>query len=99
MYPRCLASSGGIYTSFGLLAYVSISHHPNLSKMSKHWGSFLTHCRNQGRWDEAQKLLMEMMKEEKLASSHPDSHQHIQHGSDMGNEGRLNEAEKLGSWM
>ena len=28
-----------------LLAYVITSHHANLSKMSKHWGSFLTHCR------------------------------------------------------
>jgi len=25
-------------------AYVIISHYANLSKMSKHWGSFLTHC-------------------------------------------------------
>src|SRR6266850_4125671 len=25
-------------------AYVTTSHHANLSKMSKHWGSFLTHC-------------------------------------------------------
>ena len=27
-----------------LLAYVITSHHTNLSKMSKHWGSFLSHC-------------------------------------------------------
>src|SRR6266550_379363 len=25
-------------------AYVITSHHANLSKMHKHWGSFLTHC-------------------------------------------------------
>ena len=27
-----------------LLSYLITSHHANLSKMSKHWGSFLTHC-------------------------------------------------------
>ena len=30
---------------FRFIAYVRISHHPNPSKMSKHWGSFLTHCK------------------------------------------------------
>src|SRR5258707_10827925 len=29
---------------FRLFAYVIVSHHPNLSKTGKHWGSFLTHC-------------------------------------------------------
>ena len=29
-------------------AYVITSHHANLSKMHKHWGSFLTHCTSLG---------------------------------------------------
>src|SRR5258706_16241090 len=33
------------YKFIRLLAYVITSHHANLSKMSKHWGSFLTHCK------------------------------------------------------
>ena len=31
---------------FRFLGYVIVSHHANLSKMCKHWGSFLTHCIN-----------------------------------------------------
>ena len=29
---------------FRFFTYVIISHHANLSKTGKHWGSFLTHC-------------------------------------------------------
>ena len=30
---------------FRLSGYVVISHHANISKMYKHWGSFFTHCK------------------------------------------------------
>ena len=30
---------------FRFVGDVIVSHHANLSKMCKHWGSFLTHCR------------------------------------------------------
>src|SRR5882762_10755712 len=36
-----------------LIAYVITSHHANLSKLSKHWGSFLTHCIISGKADNA----------------------------------------------
>jgi hypothetical protein len=32
------------YDYVRFLAYVTTSHHANLSKMCKHWGSFLSHC-------------------------------------------------------
>src|ERR1700692_3195664 len=39
--PRCHSS---LYNHTRSSAYVGSSYHINLSKMSKHWGSFLSHC-------------------------------------------------------
>jgi hypothetical protein len=39
--PRCHNS---LYNHTRSPAYVSTSYYINLSKMSKHWGSFLSHC-------------------------------------------------------
>ena len=34
---------------FRFVGDVIVSHHANLSKMCKHWGSFLTHCIADGK--------------------------------------------------
>jgi len=42
--PRCHSS---LYNHTRSSAHVSSSYHINLSKMSKHWGSFLSHCKGE----------------------------------------------------